>query len=71
MPRSALVTGAAGGIGAAIAERLDADGLEVTTLDRAGGCDLELDLAVDELAPRLEEHVRRKLEIARPGYDAG
>jgi hypothetical protein len=31
----------------------------------------ELDDRIDELAPRLEEHVRRKLEIARPGYDAG
>jgi hypothetical protein len=30
----------------------------------------ELDDKLDELAPRLEEHVRRKLEIARPGYDA-
>ena len=29
----------------------------------------ELDDRLDELAPRLEEHVRRKLEIARPGYD--
>jgi hypothetical protein len=28
----------------------------------------ELDNRIDELAPRLEEHVRRKLEIARPGY---
>jgi hypothetical protein len=28
----------------------------------------ELDDRVDELAPRLEEHVRRKLEISRPGY---
>ena len=28
----------------------------------------ELDERVDELAPRLEEHVRRQLEIARPGY---
>jgi hypothetical protein len=28
----------------------------------------ELDDRLDELAPRLEEHVRRKLEIARPGY---
>ena len=26
---------------------------------------------IRELAPRLEEHVRRKLEIARPGYDQG
>jgi hypothetical protein len=28
----------------------------------------ELDERLDELAPRLEEHVRRKLDIARPGY---
>jgi NAD(P)-dependent dehydrogenase (short-subunit alcohol dehydrogenase family) len=52
--RRALVTGAARGIGAAIAERLAADGLEVTTLDRDPGCDLQLDLAADEL-PALEE----------------
>jgi Domain of unknown function (DUF6285) len=31
----------------------------------------ELDDRIDELAPRLEEHVRRKLDIARPGYDTG
>lgn len=47
--RRALVTGAAAGIGAAIAERLRADGAEVTTLDRAEGCDLRVDLAADEL----------------------
>jgi Domain of unknown function (DUF6285) len=28
----------------------------------------ELDDRIGELAPRLEEHVRRKLEIGRPGY---
>jgi uncharacterized protein DUF6285 len=28
----------------------------------------ELDDRLDELAPKLAEHVRRKLEIARPGY---
>jgi NAD(P)-dependent dehydrogenase (short-subunit alcohol dehydrogenase family) len=48
-PRRALVTGAATGIGAAIADRLRSDGLEVTTLDRAEGCDLRLDLVSDEL----------------------
>lgn len=46
---TALVTGAARGIGAAIAERLRADGLEVTTLDRDEGCDLRLDLRSGEL----------------------
>ena len=49
MSRTALVTGAAGGIGAAIAERLAEDGLDVVTLDRAEGCDHTLDLAADEL----------------------
>jgi hypothetical protein len=28
----------------------------------------ELDDRLDELAPRLAEHVRRKLDVARPGY---
>jgi Domain of unknown function (DUF6285) len=28
----------------------------------------ELDDRIEELAPRLEEHVRRKLEVARPDY---
>jgi acetoacetyl-CoA reductase len=52
--RRALVTGAAAGIGAAIAARLRAEGLEVKTLDRDGGCDFEVDLARDEL-PDLSE----------------
>jgi NAD(P)-dependent dehydrogenase (short-subunit alcohol dehydrogenase family) len=47
--RRALVTGAATGIGAAIAERLRADGLEVLTADRDEGCDLCFDVAADEL----------------------
>jgi NAD(P)-dependent dehydrogenase (short-subunit alcohol dehydrogenase family) len=54
MARRALVTGAARGIGAAIAERLHADGLEVLTADREPGCDLRFDVAGDEL-PELGE----------------
>src|SRR5262249_34023117 len=49
----ALVTGAARGIGAAIVQRLRADGMEVLTLDRLPGCDLELDLRTDAI-PELE-----------------
>lgn len=47
--RRALITGAAAGIGAAIAERLRSEGLDVTTLDRTEGCDLRVDLASDAL----------------------
>jgi hypothetical protein len=31
----------------------------------------ELDDRLDELTDRLREHVRRKLDVARPDYDAG
>src|SRR5436190_9024306 len=47
----ALVTGAARGIGAAIASRLRADGMEVVTLDRDEGCDLRVDLLRGEVPP--------------------
>lgn len=51
MTYRALVTGAGrdGGIGQAIVKRLEADGMEVVTLDRLPGCTWQLDVATDEL----------------------
>jgi len=47
--RTALVTGAGGGIGSAIVERLRAEGMKVITLDISGPCDLRLDIRTDPL----------------------
>jgi acetoacetyl-CoA reductase len=49
LSRRALVTGAARGIGAAVCERLRADGFEVVGADRDEGADLRLDVASGEL----------------------
>jgi acetoacetyl-CoA reductase len=47
--RTALVTGGARGIGAAIADRLRSDGMRVIVLDRAEDADLVVDLASDPI----------------------
>ena len=49
--RTALVTGGAGGLGAAAAERLRADGIEVATLDLAGA-DICADVTDEEALRR-------------------
>lgn len=45
--RRAVVTGGASGLGAASAERLRADGVEVVTLDIAGDADVQVDVTDD------------------------
>jgi hypothetical protein len=49
------------------AEEARAAAAELAEVIRAG----ELDDSLGEVAARLREHVRRKLEIARPGYWEG
>src|SRR5882757_11090778 len=55
--RTALVTGASGGIGTAIVDRLRLDGMRVITLDIAGEVDLAVDVVRDPLPAEVFDHV--------------
>lgn len=55
--RTALVTGAGGGIGRALVARLRADGLKVITLDLNGDCDIKADLRTDPLDQQAFESI--------------
>lgn len=47
--RQALVTGATGGIGSAVCERLRTDGVAVRTLDIVGEADVVVDVSADPI----------------------
>ncbi|WP_066903897.1 SDR family NAD(P)-dependent oxidoreductase [Millisia brevis] len=57
MGRRAVVTGGASGIGAACAERLRADGVEVVTADIAAGADQRLDVRDPESVTGLFDRI--------------
>jgi NAD(P)-dependent dehydrogenase (short-subunit alcohol dehydrogenase family) len=64
MRRQALVTGATGGIGSAICDRLRADGLAVRTMDVAGAPDIVADLTTDAIPEWAVEDVDVCVSVA-------
>ena len=57
MPRTALVTGGASGLGAATAVRLRAEGLAVTTLDVSGPADVVADVTDEVVLRRMAAEI--------------
>jgi NAD(P)-dependent dehydrogenase (short-subunit alcohol dehydrogenase family) len=62
--RQALVTGATGGIGVAVCDRLRRDGLLVRTMDVAGAPDVTVDLTVDPIPEWAVEDVDICVSVA-------